>query len=386
MASGLIDPTFEGDFTLAGGEPFKLAAGGELSSLTLRYTIYGRLNEAKDNAVLVCHALSGSSRIGDWWAEMFGAGRPFDTSRFCIIGINVVGSCYGSTGPCSIDPQTGEPYGIEFPLVTIEDMVATQALLIEHLGIRRLYAVVGGSIGGMQALEWAVSFPQSVERCVVIAATPLSAMGLALNHLQRQAIQNDAAWLSGRYAQHEQPAKGLGLARAIAMCSYKSAELFDERFHRRPDRTGEDPYRSLDERFDISGYLDYQGAAFTRRFDANTYLVISKAMDTFEFSRRYRSDEAALRRIEARITLVGITSDWLFPAADVKALSLKMENEAVRVVYRELESSHGHDGFLAEADKLALLLAAAFDETSVRHHTEVFKIPALAGSAIRRSD
>lgn len=365
MTTGLIEPTFEGDFTFAGGEPFRLAGGGELQPLTLRYTMYGRLNEARDNAILVCHALSGSSRVADWWAQLFGENRPFDAARFCIIGSNVVGSCYGSTGPCSINPQSGEPYGIDFPLVTIGDMVAAQALLVEHLGIRRLRAVIGGSIGGMQALEWAVSLPQKLERCVVVAATPLSAMGLALNHLQRQAIQNDPAWRDGRYPLEEQPVKGLALARALAMCSYKSAELFNERFSRRPDRTGEDPHRSLDERFDISGYLDYQGTAFTRRFDANTYLIISKAMDTFEFSRRYRSNELAFSRIEARMTLVGITSDWLFPANDVKALAAQMEAAGVSVTYHELESSHGHDGFLADADGLAPFLAHALhDELS----------------------
>ncbi|MEJ7617242.1 MAG: homoserine O-acetyltransferase [Pyrinomonadaceae bacterium] len=365
MTTGFVEPTFEGDFTFAGGESFHLAAGGELRPLVLRYTTYGRLNEARDNAILVCHALSGSSRVGDWWAEMFGSNRPFDASRFCIIGSNVVGSCYGSTGPCSIDERTGEPYGVDFPPVTIGDMVAAQALLIEHLGIERLHAVVGGSIGGMQALEWAVSLPHKLARCVSIAATPLSAMGLALNHLQRRAIQNDPAWRGGRYAPQEQPVNGLALARAIAMCSYKSAELFDERFGRRPDRTGEDPHRSLDERFDISGYLDYQGSAFTRRFDANTYLVISKAMDTFEFARRYRSDELALSRIKARTTLVGITSDWLFPAADVKALGSAMKSANVDVDYHELQSSHGHDGFLADADRLAPLLADAFNEETV---------------------
>lgn len=359
MATGLVEPTFEGDFTFAEGEPFRLAGGGALQPLTLRYTMYGQLNAARDNAILVCHALSGSSRVAEWWAALFGEGRPFDASRYCIIGSNVVGSCYGSTGPCSINPRSGEPYGINFPLVTVGDMVAAQALLIEHLGIPRLHAVVGGSIGGMQALEWAVSLPQKLERCVVVAATPLSAMGLALNHLQRQAIELDPAWCGGRYAPEEQPVQGLALARSLAMCSYKSAELFDERFDRRPDRTGEDPHRSLDERFDIAGYLDYQGNTFTRRFDANTYLVISKAMDTFEFARRYRSNQLAFERIEARVTLVGITSDWLFPAADVKALAAQMTAAGADATYHELASSHGHDGFLADADGLAKFLADA---------------------------
>jgi homoserine O-acetyltransferase len=358
-----VEPTLEADFTFALEEPFRLATGGCLQPVTLRYALYGELNAARDNAILVCHALSGSARVADWWPQLLGAGQPFDTSRYCVIGINVLGSCYGSTGPLSENPQTpGLPYGGAFPLVTISDWVRTQARLLDHLGIERLHAVAGGSIGGMQALQWAVDFPRRVERCIAVGAAPLSTMGLALNHLQRQAIRNDPAWAGGSYTAEAQPVRGLALARAIAMCTYKSAELFTERFARRPDRSGEDPYHLLDGRFDIAGYLDYQGQIFTRRFDANSYLVISKAMDTFELSRGYESERAALERVRAQTLMVGITSDWLFPETDVRALALRAREAGANVSYTELQSLHGHDGFLADMELLAPVIRSCVDE------------------------
>ncbi|MBV8859042.1 MAG: homoserine O-acetyltransferase [Acidobacteria bacterium] len=356
-----IEPTCEADCTFAREDAFRVS-GGELRPLTLRYATYGELNVKRDNAVLVCHALSGSARVADWWPELFGPGRPFDTERHCVIGVNVVGSCYGSTGPRSTDARTGKPYGGDFPLVTVGDMVRAQSVLLARLGVERLHAVVGGSIGGMQALRWAVDFPNRVERCVAIGAAPLPALGLALNHLQRQAIMNDPLWRGGHYTENAPPRAGLALARSIAMCSYKSAELFDERFARKPDRAGEDPGRSLGERFDVAGYLDHQGRTFTRRFDANSYLILSKAMDTFDLARGYASEEAALRRITARVLLVGITSDWLFPSSEIHALARRMSSAGVRCRYEELESSHGHDGFLADADLLAPLLSEALSE------------------------
>jgi homoserine O-acetyltransferase len=358
-----IAPTVEADFTFARKESYRLSAGGLLQPVTLRYALYGTLNEARDNALLVCHALSGSARVADWWPLLFGPGQPFDTTRYCVIGVNVIGSCYGSTGPRSDHPQRpGDLYGSDFPPVTCRDMVGTQLRLLDHLGIARLHGVIGGSIGGMQALSWAVDFPARVERCIAIGAAPLSAMGLALNHLQRQAIRNDPAWLQGRYAPDQQPVAGLALARAIALCTYKSSELFTQRFARRPNRSGEDPYNSLAARYDIAGYLDYQGSIFTSRFDANSYLVLSKAMDTFDLARGYGSEEAALRRIRARLLLVGISSDWLFPASDVRALAERARAAGVRVSYAELASSHGHDGFLAEAGLLAPIVKAHLDE------------------------
>ena len=375
MSAALVEPTVDTDFTFARDEPFRLASDGVLRPVTLRYALYGELNEARDNAILVCHALSGSARVGDWWPQLFGSDSLFDTTRYCVIGINVIGSCYGSTGPTSPNPEKpDEIYGSDFPVVTIGDMVKTQAGLLDHLGIDRLACVIGGSIGGMQALRWAVDFPERVERCIAIGATPLSTMGLALNHLQRQAIRNDPAWREGRYALDAQPVNGLAIARAIAMCSYKSAELFNERFARRPDRSGEDPHGSITGRFDIAGYLDYQGLIFTRRFDANSYLVISKAMDNFDLARGYESEEDALRRISASLLLVSISSDWLFPASDVRALSERARAAGVDASYRELVSSHGHDGFLADAELLAPIVRAYL----------LSEPPAVAGGSVLR--
>ena len=350
-----IEPTYEADFTFAADEPFRLIGGGQLQPVTLHYAVYGSLAPARDNAILVCHALSGSARVGDWWPQLFGADGVFDLAHDCIIGINIIGSCYGSTGPASLDPATGRPYGASFPVIGLPDMVRAQAELIASLGIARLRAVVGGSIGGMQAIQWAADFPERVGQVIAVGAAPLSAMGLALNHLQRQAIQNDARWQHGDYQPDNAPRAGLALARAIAMCSYKSAELFAERFARRPNRGGEDPHAALQGRYDIGGYLDYQGEIFTRRFDANAYLIITKAMDNFDLGVSHES-AAALSRISAPVLLVGIESDWLFPAADVKAVAERMRTAGVEVTYAELATSHGHDGFLADAAELAPLL------------------------------
>ena len=359
------NPTFEGDFTFAAAERFELEGGGHLQPVTLHYARYGELNNRRDNAVLVCHALSGSARVGDWWPEMFGANGVFDTNRYCVIGSNVIGSCYGSTGPDTFDPKTGATYGPDFPLLSIADMVRAQAQLLDFLGVEKLHAVVGGSIGGMQALQWAVDFPDRIENCLAIGATSLSSLGLALNHLQRQAIRSDPFWKDGRYQPDQPPLEGLALARSIAICSYKSPELFNERFARKPNRSGEDPATSMTGRYDISGYLDYQGESFTKRFDANSYLVLSKAMDNFDLARDYGSEAAALRRIRARVALIGISSDWLFPATDILALTDRLQRADVDACYRELISPHGHDAFLADAALLAPLLRSHLSEQSV---------------------
>lgn len=345
----------QGNCTVAADQPFVLENGGELRPVTLRYAVYGEPNERGDNVILVCHALSGSARVADWWGGLFGADGVFDIRRDCVIGINILGSCYGSTGPASVNPATGRPFAADFPLVTVRDIVSAQAQVLYFLGIERLRAVVGASIGGMQALQWAVEYPHRVGRCIAIGAAPLNAMGLALNHLQRQAITLDPKWRDGNYAD-DPPTGGLALAREIAMCSYKSPELFEERFGRKPNRNGENPLRSLQDRFDIGGYLDHQGEKFNARFDANSYLVISKAMDTFDLARGYSSERAALARITAPVLLVGISSDWLFPPSDVRALAHRIADAGRSSEYLELNSSHGHDGFLADFHLLAPIL------------------------------
>ncbi|HUA97306.1 MAG TPA: homoserine O-acetyltransferase [Terracidiphilus sp.] len=356
-----VAPTYEGDFVL--GEHLMLECGRTLVSPTLHYAVYGRLNAARDNAVLVCHALSGSALVGSWWPEVFAPGAVLSLEHDFVICINMLGSCYGSTGPGSVDPQTGGVYGPDFPLVSVRDNVHAQARLLDSLGIRRLRLVMGGSLGGMQALEWTILHPGRVERALIIGVAPLGAMGLALNHLQRQAIQHDPEWADGRYLPQRPPRRGLGLARQIAMISYKSAPLFEERFGRNPNRNGEDPW-GLDDlgggliggRFDIAGYLDHQGQRFVDRFDANAYLAILRTMDTWDPLRGYASPEEVFARIRARLSFIGISSDWLFPPEDVRRFAYAIRAAGVLADYREMASAHGHDAFLAEQAELVRLL------------------------------
>lgn len=356
MAQQTLQPDFEGDFLLGSGAPFALEAGSELQRASLHYALYGKLNEARDNAILVCHALTGSARVADWWPDLFRDGHPLDITRHCVIGINILGSCYGSTGPSTLDPATGQPYGANFPVVSIRDIVRAQAQLIEHLGIHQLRAVLGGSIGGMQALRWAIDYPERVAGCFAVGAAPLSAMGLALNHLQREIIRLDPAWNGGSYDTSHPPTRGLALARGLATCTYKSSALFTERFARKPDRAGGDPWQSHSDAYDVAGYLEYQGRIFNDRFDANSYLVISRAMDSFDLARGYLSELDALKRIQARVLLVGISSDWLFPPEDVRELAQHIQSANVTCNYIELHSHHGHDAFLAEAANMRPLI------------------------------
>ncbi len=357
----IVAPTYEGDFVLDG--ELKLDCGCTLAFPTLHYAVYGRLNAARDNAVLVCHALSGSALVGSWWPEVFAPGAVLSLDRDFVICVNMLGSCYGSTGPGSVNPDTGLPYGPDFPLISIRDNVRAQARLLDSLGVRKLRLALGGSLGGMQALEWAIEFPQRVDRALVIGVSPLGAMGLALNHLQRQAIQRDPEWLGGAYLPQKPPRQGLSLARQIAMISYKSAPLFDERYGRNPDRSGEDPWLASGQgsgliggRFDIAGYLDVHGSRFVDRFDANAYLSILRTMDTWDPARGYASAQEAFGRIRAKLTLIGISTDWLFPAADVRRFAESLSAAGVQAEYREMVSDHGHDAFLAEQAELLRLI------------------------------
>jgi homoserine O-acetyltransferase len=354
-------PTYEGDFVL--DEHLLLECGRTLAGVTLHYAVYGRLNAARDNAVLVCHALSGSAQVGSWWPEIFAPGAVLSLEHDFVICMNMLGSCYGSTGPGSVDPETGSIYGPDFPLVSIRDNVRAQARLLDSMGIRRLRLVLGGSIGGMQALEWAIVNPDSVERALIIGVAPLSAMGLALNHLQRQAILSDPDWQAGRYLPQRPPLRGLSLARQIAMLSYKSGPLFDERFGRNPNRNGEDPW-GLDDlgggliggRFDIAGYLDHQGKRFVDRFDANAYLAILRTMDTWDPLHGSASPAEVFARIRAKLSFVGISSDWLFPPEAVRHFADSIRSAGIHADYREMNSAHGHDAFLAEQVELVRLL------------------------------
>lgn len=356
-------PSFEGDFVL--DEVFPLESGEVLVRPTLHYAVYGRLNAARDNAVLVCHALSGSARVAEWWPQLFLPGGLLDLERDCVLGINIFGSCYGSTGPSSIDPETGKPYGATFPLINVRDVVRAQAKLIASLGIEQLKLVIGASIGGMQVVEWAINFPDQVARAVSIGAAPLGAMGLGLNHLQRQAIQLDPSWKQGAYSPDEPPRDGLALARSLGIISYKSVPLFEQRYARKPNRNGENPWVSTaagqNGRFDVAGFLDYQGEKFNNRFDANSYISITRTMDTFDPVRAHASPYAAYSRIRAHLTLVGISTDWLFPPEDVRSMAAIINAAGARCDYREMASLHGHDAFLAEPEHLVRLLTPVFE-------------------------
>ncbi len=321
---------FEIDYTF--NEPFALESGDVLHEVTLRATVYGKLNTEKSNAILVFHALTGSSRIGDWWNGLMCDGCSLDTSEFAFICVNYLGSCYGSTSARSLKKRRTK--GSAAPLVTLRDIVRTNVHLLDYLGIKKFRAVVGGSVGGMLALEFAVDHPDLTEECISIAATPLSAMGLALNHLQRQAIRSN----------------DLEMARKIAVVSYKSPRQFDARFGRKPNRNGEDPHTKNDDRFDVGGYLDHQGEAFRERFEIESYDLITKAMDLFDLS----DDE--IGRVTARVSLVGISSDWLFPATDVRRLSRRFQQHGVDAAYFEIKSEDGHDAFLSDIAETSRVL------------------------------
>jgi homoserine O-acetyltransferase len=347
-----------------------LQRGGRFGPVTLAYETWGRLNAAGDNAILIAHALTGSSHAHDperpndvkaaWWNPLIGPGRPFDTSRYFVVCSNVLGGCYGSTGPSSIDPATGRPYGMRFPVITIRDMVNAQRRLVEHLGIRRLI-VAGGSIGGQQALEWAVSYPELVERVIVVAATTaLTAQAIAFSEVGRQAIMLDPRWRGGDYAPGDGPEAGLAIARMLGMITYQSEEAMELRFGRRPARACELPAPTrtpnLGMRFDVENYLYYQGQALVRRFDANTYLYLSRAMDLYDASEGYPSLDAALARIRSRALFIGIRSDFLFPAARVRWLAGRVRELGGDATYVELDSPHGHDAFLKEWEQMTAAL------------------------------
>lgn len=344
-----------------------LQLGGSFGPVTLAYETWGTLNAAGDNVVLITHALTGDTHAHDaerphdtkvaWWNPLIGPGRFFDTSRYFVICSNILGGCYGSTGPSSLDPETGQPYGMRFPVVTIGDMVRAQRRLIEHLGARRIAMVAGGSIGGQQALEWAVAYPELVDKVVVVAATAaLTAQAVAFSEVQRQAILSDPRWQQGNYAPGEGPEAGLAIARMLAMITYQSEESMEMRFARREARrvdiASPGGYGDLGKRFDVEGYLFYQGNALVQRFDANSYLYISRAMDLYDVSEGYASLEATLRRVRSKALFVGIRSDFLFPAARVRWLAEQVSAVGGDATYVELDSPHGHDAFLKEWEQM----------------------------------
>ncbi|ROR34486.1 homoserine O-succinyltransferase MetX [Inmirania thermothiophila] len=338
-------------------EPLPLRCGRSIGPYELVYETYGELNAARTNAVLVCHALSGDhhaagyhgpeDRKPGWWDNCIGPGKPIDTRRFFVVSLNNLGGCAGSTGPASTNPETGRPYGPDFPIVTVPDWVASQARLADRLGIERWAAVVGGSLGGMQALQWAIDQPQRVRHAVVIAAAPkLSAQNIAFNEVARQAIFADPDFHGGRFYEHGVvPRRGLALARMLGHITYLSDDVMRAKFGREL-RAGRIGY-GFDVEFQVESYLRYQGARFVERFDANTYLLMTKALDYFDPAADHGDDLAeALRRARARFLVLSFTSDWRFAPARSREIVKALLDAGREVSYAEIEAHHGHDAFL----------------------------------------
>ncbi|MGB9662958.1 MAG: homoserine O-acetyltransferase MetX [Moorellaceae bacterium] len=343
-----------------------LECGARLGPITVAYETYGRLNAAGDNAILVLHALTGSAHVAGWhqigertpgwWDPMVGPGRPLDTERYFVICSNVLGGCYGTTGPSSLNPATGKPYGLDFPVITIRDMVKVQKALLDSLGVKRLVTAIGGSMGGMQALEWGIMYPDFVDSIIVIAAPGrTSAMNIAFNTVQREAIYMDPGWCGGNYYGTPGPARGLALARMIGTITYKSDESWSFKFARAVNGGLENLFR-LDGRFEVENYLYYQGRKLVERFDANCYLYLTKAMDLHDVSRGFPSYEDALARIKCPCLTIGISSDILFPTYQVKEIVDIIHKVGGRAVYRELHSPYGHDAFLIEFAQLGAIV------------------------------
>jgi homoserine O-acetyltransferase len=331
--------------------PLTLANGERLEHVVQRVTQYGSLDRSRSNVVLVPHALTGSSRVAEWWNGLVGPDKLFDPAHWCVIGINALGSCYGSTGPASPGPD-GTPYASRFPIVGVDDMVEAQRRALDKLGIERIAVVIGGSLGGMQALTWALEHGAMVDHAIVVGAyDAFSAMGIGFNAVARQAIYNDPEFAGGDYPPDVQPTQGVRLARMIAMLTYKSDILFETRFGNRLDRAGGNPARNRADRFDVEGYLAYQGDIFAKRMDANAYLALTRAMDLFDVRDREPADRTT------RMSFVGIENDWLFPRHYVERAASRYAALGYDCTYRTLSTNHGHDAFLAEAEALAEILA-----------------------------
>jgi homoserine O-acetyltransferase len=353
-------------------EPLILKAGKTLASYELVYETYGVLNKDRSNAVLVCHALSGNHHVAGyyaddpkkvgWWDNLIGPGKPLDTDRFFVIGVNNIGGCHGSTGPGSIDRSTGKPYGAAFPVVTVEDWVASQARLMDRLGIDKLAAAIGGSLGGMQALQWTLQFPDRIRHAFVIAAAPrLSTQNIAFNDVARQAIVSDPDFHGGNFYDHDTvPARGLKLARMLGHITYLSEDLLMEKFGRVLKR---DEYGfNYDVEFEIESYLRYQGDKFAQVFDANTYLLMTKALDYFDPAKETGGDFArALSTATAGFFVASFTSDWRFPPQRSREIVKALMASRKDVTYAEIDAPHGHDAFLLDDAHYHQLIAAYVD-------------------------
>jgi homoserine O-acetyltransferase len=353
---GIVETKY---FTFANPpQEFIFRSGKKLGPMTLAYETYGTLNEEKSNAILVLHALSGTAHAAGyhseqdqypgWWDIYIGPGKAFDTDRYYIICSNVLSGCNGSTGPSSINPQTGTPYALEFPVVTIDDMINAQYHLLSHLGIHRLLAVTGGSMGGMQALQWSITYPEKVNSVIAIATSAsLSAQGIALNEVGRQAIINDPNWNNGNYYGLKGPDAGLSLARMIGHITYLSEKHMHEKFGRRLQDPSLDQY-SFTTSFEVESYLRYQGIKFVDRFDANSYLYITRAIDYFDLKKDYGSLARAFENVHANFLVVSFKSDWLYPNSQAKEIVQALRANGKNVIYLDISTDKGHDAFLLE--------------------------------------
>ncbi len=344
-------------------EKIKLENGLEFGPITVAYETYGELN----NAILVLHALSGDAHAAGyhsedekkpgWWNDMIGPGKPFDTDKYFIVCSNFLGGCKGTTGPSSINPETGRPYGMEFPIITVEDMVKVQKKLIDHLGIKNLLSVAGGSLGGMQALEWTILYPDFVKSAAVIAsATKLSAQNIAFNEVGRNAIISDPNWNNGNYYDGEPPARGLALARMIGHITYLSEESMHKKFGRKLQDKKQIDF-NFDINFQVESYLRYQGQSFVDRFDANSYLFITKAMDYFDLEHKYGSIAHAFKDSKSKFLFITFSTDWLFPPGELKNTARTLMSLGKEVTYCNVDAPFGHDSFLLEFDHQAKIIS-----------------------------
>ena len=358
-------------FTFAdGSEALKLVSGKKLGPVTLAYETYGELNKEKTNAILVLHALSGDAhaaglREGEkdpgWWDSMIGPGKALDTDKYFVISPNVIGGCKGSTGPSSINPKTGKPYGLDFPIITVEDMVNAEVYLIDHLGIDKLLCVIGGSMGGMQALQWVASYPERV-RCAIPIATALkhSPQQIAFDEVGRQAVMADPAWNSGNYYDtKEKPERGLAVARMVGHITYMSDKSMEEKFSRR--LKDKDYSFSFTADFEVEGYLRYRGDNFVKRFDANSYLYITKAMDYFDLSGNKLTPKGKHGSI--RFLVIAFKSDWLYPSYQSQEIVRQLKIRGLDATYCEINSTYGHDAFLLEVEEETMLIKHFLNKT-----------------------
>jgi homoserine O-acetyltransferase len=355
-----------------------------LGAYQLAYETYGQLNAQRSNAVLICHALNASHHVAGvypgqdksegWWDNMVGPGKPLDTDRFFVIGVNNLGSCFGSTGPMHVNPETGRIYGADFPVVTVEDWVHSQARLLDALGIDQLAAVMGGSLGGMQALSWTLQYPDRVRHALVIASSPnLNAENIAFNEVARRAIVTDPDFHGGHfYAHGVVPKRGLRIARMLGHITYLSDDVMNEKFGRRLQRATDQAYQysTQDVEFQIESYLRYQGDKFSEYFDANTYLLITRALDYFDPAREYGGDlSAALARAKAAFLLVSFSTDWRFSPARSREMVRALLNNRSTVSYAEIDAPHGHDAFLLDDPRYLALVRSYFDQISLTEAT-----------------